>query len=201
MSIVISNMQERARQSSDRVPSSLWASSGSEAQVSLDNVSRLASQSQNDQVHQIHETIGLVSAMNESANASIHIANIASSQQAQIDKSMHDVVREQSLVSRHLLDYVYLKDRYITSTHITQATIIMLAALFLCGTLWNLERLDPISAVLIIMAIAAVYLAYVIYQMAYMGRRYREAGRRLSWNATGQMESEMMRLFGGRKTC
>jgi len=196
MNIVISNMQQRAAQSGDRVSTSLKADQTADNQRHVDNTRHMAEWSTHNQLRNMHQNSGLVAAMNESANANNYISSVSESHNAQVLKSTQDVNREQSLVSRHLLDYVYQKDRYVYGVHIIQMAIFVIAVLLLCGVLWSMERLDVISTVLIAGATIAVFVIYVIVQMAYLGRRRREAGRKMAFSVTGQMETEMARLLG-----
>lgn len=201
MNLVVSNMQQRAAASDDNVPTALWAEKQLEGRRRMESVSRTADQAAHGQLTDLHKNISLVASMNESANANNYMSTVAASQKSQIDQGMVGLNREQTLSSRHLLDYVFLKDRYMIWAHLLKATIIVIAILFLCGALWSMDRLDVVSTLMLALVTVCIYLVYLAYQMALLGRRRRESGRKMKWGATGTMDSDMARLTNSSRSC
>lgn len=201
MEAVISDMQQLARSSDDNVATALQTAQSAEDVQRAAAATDLSNRSEQHNLHELQQNIGLVSVMNESVNANNHIAKVANAQKEYIDRNLVNVQREQSLVSRRILDSVYLKDKYLTGIRLAQATIGVFAVLFLLSVLYALEKLDVISAFAIALVVVAAFVGYVVWIMTYMGRRRREAGRKLDWTPSGSMETEMMRLFGGQKAC
>lgn len=198
MNLVVSDIQGYAAASQDNVSLTLWAQQRMEDETQVKNELGTANRAMQQQLDNIQQDVSLMASMNESTNANNFITNSAKHQKGELDKGLGNVSREHSLVTRQLLDYVYVHERYTVGVKILKATLIMLAILFIAGVLWNIQRLDMVSTLVLSATTIFIYTVYVVLQMTYMGRRLRERGNKMAWSVTAAMKADMARMVGER---
>lgn len=201
LNIVIGNMQTMATETNDNVPKDLSLEVQKEQNRRRDNATRMSETDVNAEYNDMGRNLAMVATMNESANSNNYIARVAESQKEGVLRSLKHVDREHTLMSRALLHNVYVKDHYDYGTKVVKATLAFAAVLVLLGTLWSMERIDAIIVAMVSLVVAFIYIAYVIMIMTYLGKRRKEAGKRLSFKTTSQMESEIGRLVDAQRNC
>jgi len=199
--LVVGDLQHMAAVTDDKVPAYLKNATESDANRRLDGASRMAEQSANSQLQNMHQNITLLAAMNESANANNYIADVADKRKSTVHQSTKDVGKEQSVLARKLLHNVYIKDHYAYGIVLIQATTALVVVLMLVGVLWAMNRLGAVSSVLLAVTAFAAYIVFVVVTMAYLGKRRKEGGRTLAWRVSAQMDADMTRLFAGNSSC